>query len=83
MLTCTQVSELLFDYVENDLDDDTAARVGAHLDRCPACQGFVGEYVSVRGLVREGLELEVDAVLQSELEAAVLSAIAEADSKTA
>ena len=83
MLTCPQVAELLFDYVENDLDDATSALVEAHLDLCPDCQRFVAEYASVRGLVRSGLQLEVDAALQSELDAAVFAAIAQADSKTA
>ncbi len=78
MLSCHQVSELLFDYVENDIDDQTAAQVEAHLAGCPDCQRFVEEYAQVRGLVRDGLELQVDDALQSELDAAVFAAIARA-----
>ncbi len=83
MLRCDQIAELLFDYVENDLDDVTIDRVEAHLSSCPDCHTFVDEYAAVRGLVHSNLELSLDAQLQAELDAAVLAAIAQADRQQA
>ena len=36
-LTCEQVSELISEYIDRELDDVTAAAVASHIDNCDAC----------------------------------------------
>lgn len=40
-LTCTEVVELVTDYLDDALDTDTHRRVGEHLQRCPGCRTYV------------------------------------------
>lgn len=75
MLPCEQVATMVFDYVENDLDDVAHRQVAYHLDNCPDCSEFVRTYAAVGQLVADALEVEVDDALQAELDAAIFAAI--------
>jgi len=74
-LTCEQVAVLVFDFVEGELTDEQHALVAEHLSLCPECAEFVRTYSAVGGLVREAMEVEVDAHLQAELDAAIFGAL--------
>ena len=41
MLSCREIVELVTDYLEGDLDADTATALEAHLDVCPGCTRYV------------------------------------------
>jgi hypothetical protein len=38
MMNCEQASEALMDYIDGQLDDETAQSVKVHLDTCPRCR---------------------------------------------
>jgi anti-sigma factor RsiW len=40
-LDCDQVVELVTDYLDGALDDDTAARFREHLAECPGCDTYL------------------------------------------
>ena len=40
-LRCTEVVELVSDYLEGELDPETSRRVEAHLALCPPCLVYV------------------------------------------
>ncbi len=67
---CIVVVELLTDYVEGALDPDAAARVEAHLARCPPCLTYLEQLrettAALRGLPTPPLSDQ----LTEELEAA-------------
>jgi anti-sigma factor RsiW len=48
-LRCIEVVELVSDYLDGQLDDETRRRVQEHLVLCPACQVYVEQ---VRDTVR-------------------------------
>ena len=41
VLSCREIVELVTDYLEGDLDADTATALEAHLDLCPGCTRYV------------------------------------------
>jgi anti-sigma factor RsiW len=43
-LTCRDVVELLADYLDDALADSGRRRVDAHLDTCPDCAAYVGQF---------------------------------------
>lgn len=53
-LTCRELVEIITDYLEGELDPDTASRFEAHLEVCPGCQIYVEqmrETISLLGRV--------------------------------
>jgi len=41
MLTCQEMVELVTDYLEDRMDDDTRARFEAHVTECDACTLYI------------------------------------------
>ena len=41
VLSCHEIVELVTDYLEGDLDADTATALEAHLEVCPGCTRYV------------------------------------------
>ena len=69
-LLCVEVVELVSDYLDGELDPETARRVEAHLELCPACEVYVEQ---VRHTVRSLKRLPEDELpphAVAELEAA-------------
>lgn len=75
MLSCDDVYERLAESPPEDLPAADRAAVEAHTAACPDCATFLSAYGSVPDMVREALELEVDAALQAELDRAVMEAL--------
>lgn len=70
VLTCREIVELVTDYLEGDLNDDTRNALEAHLDVCPGCVRYVEQ-------IRETVAIlgEVDAdTLSAEAQAGLLQA---------
>jgi|tagenome__1003787_1003787.scaffolds.fasta_scaffold20761013_2 anti-sigma factor RsiW len=42
-IRCQEVVELLTDYLEGELDDDTRAELEAHLGLCPGCDAYFAQ----------------------------------------
>ena len=43
-MTCRELSELLIDYIQGELDADLCEHVCRHLTLCPPCDAFVATY---------------------------------------
>ena len=48
----TRVRDLASDYIDGEVDDDTAAKVEDHLERCGLCQSFFNTLKATIGLLR-------------------------------
>lgn len=46
-MTCAELVELVTDYLEGDLDEQTARRFEEHLALCPGCQTYVEQIQQV------------------------------------
>ena len=58
-LTCEQVSELISEYIDGELDDATAAAVASHIDNCDACRQLYEEISAVCRAVSEAGEVQI------------------------
>ena len=58
-LTCEQVSELISEYIDRELDDVTAAAVASHIDNCDACRQLYEEISAVCRAVSEAGEVQI------------------------
>ena len=71
-LRCSQVLELLSDYVDGDLTPEVVARVEAHVHACPNCErfgaGFAEMLEALRGAASSG---SLPAALLARIEAAL------------
>ncbi|MDX1646104.1 MAG: zf-HC2 domain-containing protein [Longimicrobiales bacterium] len=54
-LRCRDVLEVLGDYVDGDLEEETVQRVEAHLRACDHCEKFGGEYGALVAGLRQAL----------------------------
>jgi len=48
-LACTEVVELITEYLEGALDDAERRRVEVHLDSCPGCSKYLEQMKTVAG----------------------------------
>ena len=58
-LTCKRVSALISEYIDNELDDDTAAAVASHIESCADCRQLYDEICAVCRAVSEAGEAQV------------------------
>ncbi len=68
-IPCIEIVELVSDYLEGELDGETARRVEHHLALCPACETYVEqirETIRLTGaLPRDGLDPRAVADLEA------------------
>jgi len=43
-MTCRELTELLIDYIQGDLDAELCEHISRHLSACPPCEAFVATY---------------------------------------
>ncbi len=58
-LTCKQVSRLISEYIDNELDEATAAAVASHIEHCDDCRRLYDEISAVCRAVSEAGEVQV------------------------
>lgn len=51
--TCKEILQLLSDYIDGEMDDETRERMRQHLEDCPPCDEFLDEFRSSIKLVHE------------------------------
>jgi anti-sigma factor RsiW len=51
-LPCNEAVELLTDYLEGALDEETTRRVEAHLELCPPCAVYLEQLRETSGALR-------------------------------
>ena len=69
-LTCQDFVELVTDYLEDALDEDTVRRFEEHLARCPGCETYLSQMKETASRVGE---IPVES-LSAETQATLLSA---------
>ncbi len=55
MICCKECLDLLFDYLEGNLDDETSSSLDEHLQDCPPCINFLRTYKKTTVICRESL----------------------------
>ncbi len=68
-MRCWDAREHVSDYLDGTLDEETKARIEAHLERCPTCPPLVASLVGARQAV--GALRDPDSVLPPELAARI------------
>ena len=58
-LTCDQVSELISEYIDGELDTATTEAVASHIDNCDACRQLYEEISAVCRAVSEAGEVQI------------------------
>ena len=68
MLCCKECLDLLYDYLEGNLDNPTKTSLEEHFQDCPPCIAFLKTYKSTSQLCRETLgNQEIPEAVQSKL----------------
>ena len=55
MICCKECIDLLYDYIEGSLDQDTSKSLEEHFKECPPCIAFFNTYKSTTTLCRDTL----------------------------
>jgi hypothetical protein len=55
MICCKECIDLLYDYFEGTLDQDTTKSLEEHFEECPPCISFLNTYKSTTALCRDTL----------------------------
>lgn len=58
-VSCKQAYDLLFSYLEGELERPTVEALEAHFAVCPPCQEFLASYRKTPVICREALDAEV------------------------
>ena len=53
-LTCQELVELVTDYLDGALDEETADRFEQHLSVCPGCETYLGQMKETASLYLPG-----------------------------
>ena len=69
MACCSDLTQLLLDFVEGHLPPDTHAALQQHLDGCSDCVAFLRTYESTRSLLRSLRETDLPPGLRARLRA--------------
>lgn len=69
-LTCQELVELVTDYLDGALDDDTVGRFEQHLAVCPGCAAYLGQMRETASLLGQ-IPVET---LSEEMQATLLAA---------
>ena len=67
MICCKECIDLLYDYIEGLLDQETSKSLEEHFEECPPCIAFLNTYKSTTTICRDTLnQVEVpDAVREA------------------
>ena len=68
MICCKECLDLLYDYIEGDLDEETTKSLEEHFEDCPPCISFLNTYKSTTNVCRESLnQVEVPEAIRDAL----------------
>ena len=68
MICCKECLDLLYDYLDGNLDAQATQELDEHFDDCPPCISFLNTYKSTTELCRETLgKIEIPEAVQSRL----------------
>ena len=70
MICCKECLDLLADYLDEELDSNTAQSLEEHFQDCPPCIAFLNTYKSTTKICRDTLgTIEIPDVVKSKLQA--------------
>lgn len=55
MICCKECLDLLYDYIDGNLDQETTKTLEEHFEECPPCLAFLNTYKSTTNVCRENL----------------------------
>ena len=68
MICCKECLDLLYDYIEGSLDQDTTDSLEEHFQECPPCISFMKTYKSTTMICRDTLnQIEVPVAVREAL----------------
>ncbi|MCZ6480843.1 MAG: anti-sigma factor [Candidatus Methylomirabilales bacterium] len=67
MISCKEITNLLADYLEEALDEQTVQALEAHLSGCRICDNFMRTYQTTTTLLRDLGEEEIPGELKDRL----------------
>ena len=68
MICCKECLDLLYDYIEGSLDQDTTDSLEEHFQECPPCISFMKTYKSTTVICRDTLnQIEVPVAVREAL----------------
>ena len=68
MICCKECIDLLYDYIEGLLDQETSKSLEEHFEECPPCIAFLNTYKSTTTLCRDTLnQVEVPEAVREAL----------------
>jgi anti-sigma factor RsiW len=67
VISCQQLIEFCFDYLEGSLPRDEQSRFLRHLDQCPHCVTFFETYRRIPEISREALETQIPAEVKESI----------------
>lgn len=69
MICCKECLDLLYDYLDGDLDPKASKELDEHFEDCPPCISFLNTYKSTTVLCRETLgKIEIPEAVQARLQ---------------
>ena len=67
MICCKECLDLLYDYLEGELDPEVSNDLEEHFQDCPPCIAFLNTYKSTANLCKETLKTELPEAVQTGL----------------
>jgi len=68
MICCRECLDLLYDYLDGNLDSGATKELDEHFEDCPPCISFLNTYKSTTELCRDTLgKIEIPEAVQSRL----------------
>ncbi len=69
MICCKECLDLLADYLDGELDSNTAQSLEEHFQDCPPCIAFLNTYKSTTKICRDTLgTIEIPDIVKSKLQ---------------
>ena len=68
MICCKECLDMLYDYLEGDLDQETTKSLDEHFQDCPPCISFLNTYKSTTKICRNTLnQVEIPEAIRDTL----------------
>lgn len=67
MISCQQLVEFCFDYLDGELPEDEQLRFRRHLSQCPDCVTFFETYRRTAELSRDALETQIPSTVKESI----------------
>ena len=76
-MTCRELTELLVEYYEGNLDPDVQEVMERHREICPQCEGFLKTYQATIRLTAGAFRQDLPQTARESLDSQILAALAE------